>query len=124
MPDPLYLAAPAGKGADLYAMGEALYAIQSLCQEAGAALVITTHCNKTGEGRGAKRFTGVGPGAWGRVLGSADVERRTTEPGGASDVQLRWEFIGGEIADAGFRMRRRVWAEDPENLDSELHYEG
>lgn len=120
--DPLYLAAAGAKGSDLYAMGELLGGLQRLAQDAGAALVVSTHWNKTGEGSGARRFTGVGPGAWGRVLASAAVERRTTEPDGTSDVTLRFEFSGSEIADQTFRVRRRVRAEDPTDLDSPLHY--
>src|SRR5204863_1569518 len=92
--DPLYLSAPAGKGSDLYAMGDALYGLQSICQDAGAALAVVTHWNQTGQGTGARRFTGAGPAEWGRVLGSAAVERRALDPGGASNVLLRWEFTG------------------------------
>ena len=119
--DPLYLAAGGGRGKDLYAMGESLQAIQVICQEARAALVVNTHWNKGGEGTGAGRFTGVGPGAWGRVLGSAAVEQRHTDPDGRSTVTLLWEFTGGEIPETRFRMRRRVWAEDasrPELADA------
>jgi hypothetical protein len=81
-----------------------------------------THWNKTGEGRGAKRISGVGPGAWGRVLCSAAVAHRTTSPDGASTVVLAFEVIGGELADTAFRVRRRVWAADPADLASPLHY--
>jgi hypothetical protein len=52
--DPLYLAVAGGAtGADLYGMGAVLSGIQAVCQQAGAALVVVTHWNKTGEGRGA-----------------------------------------------------------------------
>jgi len=121
--DPLYLAVGvAGAGADLYAMGTVLSAIQGVCQQAGAALVVVTHWNKTGEGRGAKRISGVGPGAWGRVLASAAVAHRTTSPDGATAV-LGFEVVGGELADTAFRVRRRVWATDPTDLTSPLHYQ-
>ena len=121
--DPLYLAVGvAGAGADLYAMGTVLSAIQGVCQQAGAALVVVTHWNKTGEGRGAKRISGVGPGAWGRVLASAAVAHRATSPDGASTVVLAFEVIGGELADQAFRVRRRIRAEDPADLASPLHY--
>lgn len=119
--DPLYLAAAGARGSDLYAMGEHLQEIQLICQEAGAALVMTTHWNKTGEGSGASRFTGVGPGAWGRVLASAAVEQNHVIDG-RSVVLLRWEFTGGEIAPSAVRVRRTVWAEGPE-LSDPLHYE-
>jgi hypothetical protein len=121
--DPFYLSAAGAKGSDLYGMGEVLLGIQQACQDAGTALVVTTHWNKTGIGRGPERFTGVGPSAWGRVLGSAAVERRTVDPDGATTVQLRWEFRGSEIGDRTFRMRRRVWADDAKDLSSPLHYE-
>jgi hypothetical protein len=114
--------AGAASGADLYAMGAVLACIQGVCQHAGAALVMVTHWNKTGEGRGAKRISGVGPGAWGRVLASAGVAHRTTTPDGASTVVLALEVVGGELADLAFRVRRTVRAEDPTDLASPLHY--
>jgi len=123
--DPLYLAVGSGGlGGDLYAMGAVLAGIQGVCQSAGAALVVVTHWNKTGEGRGAKRITGVGPGAWGRVLISAGVVHRTTDPATqASTVVLEVDAIGGEIPDQQFRIRRRVHAQHPGDLDSPLHYQ-
>lgn len=119
--DPLYLAAAGAKGSDLYGMGEVLGAVQTLTQSAGCSLVVVTHWNKTGEGAGAKRFTGVGPGAWGRFLGSAAVERRAKD-GNASDVQLRWQFVGSEIPDTSFRTKRHVSVEDPTDLASPMRY--
>jgi len=121
--DPLYLAAGGGRGRDLYAMGESLQAIQVICQEAASALVVSTHWNQTGEGSGAVRFTGAGPSAWGRVLASAEVEQRHTDPDGRSRTTLLWEFTGGEIPDTRFRMQRRVWVDDASDLGSEMHYE-
>ena len=122
--DPLYLAVGAGAtGSNLYAMGAVLSAIQGVCQQAGAALVVVTHWNKTGEGTGAARISGVGPGAWGRVLASAGVAHRATDPATkASTVVLGVEVIGGELADTSFRVRRRVWADDPTDLASPLRY--
>jgi hypothetical protein len=84
--------------------------------------VVVTHWNKTGEGRGHRRISGVGPGAWGRVLCSAAVAHRTTSPDGTSTVVLAFEVIGGELADTAFRVRRRVWATNPADLASPLHY--
>jgi hypothetical protein len=123
--DPLYLAVGQGTtGANLYAMGAVLSAIQGVCQQAGAALVVVTHWNKTGDGTGVQRISGVGPGAWGRVLASAGVAHRATDPAtGASTVVLGVELRGGELADQAFRVRRRVWADDPADLASALHYQ-
>jgi hypothetical protein len=123
--DPLYLAVGQGAtGANLYAMGAVLSAIQAVCQAAGAALVVVTHWNKTGDGTGIHRISGVGPGAWGRVLASAGVAHRATDSAtGASTVVLGVELRGGELADQAFRVRRRVWADDPADLASPLHYQ-
>jgi hypothetical protein len=122
--DPLYLAVGAGAtGSNLYAMGAVLSAIQGVCQQAGAALVVVTHWNKTGDGSGVQRISGVGPGAWGRVLASAGVAHRATSPDGASTVVLAVEVIGGELADQHFRIRRTVRADDPTDLASPLGYQ-
>ncbi len=120
--DPLYLALAGADGSNLYKMGEALTGIQAVCQVTGAALAVTTHWNKTGTGKGAQRFTGVGPGAWGRVLASGDVIDTRTRDGDRSEVDIAWEFTGSEIAETTFDVTRTVWAEDPEDLVSPLHY--
>jgi hypothetical protein len=122
--DPLYLMTGGRSGSNLNEMGEVLSGPQGICEDYGAALTVAHHWNKTGTGRGPERFTGVGPGAWGRVLGSAAVEQSHVDPATkASTVTLAWTFKGGEIPDGEFRTRRKVWADDPENLDSPLHYE-
>jgi hypothetical protein len=121
--DPLYLAARGSRGSDLYEMGACLEDIQHACQNTGAALMIIHHWNKTGRGKGAGRMSGVGPGAWGRVLGSGNVEEGITEPNGASRVTMTWGFIGDEIPDVRLRVQRRVWTDDPNDLGSPMHYE-
>ena len=122
--DPLYLAARGARGSDLYEMGSHLEGIQAACQRHGAALLLTHHWNKTGEGRGAKRMTGVGPEAWGRVLISAAVMSRTTDRDtGGSTVVLELDFQGDEIAETTARFRRRVWTDDQGDLTSAMHYE-
>lgn len=120
--DPLYLSAAGAKGSDLYGMGELFRPIQEITEGAGSALRVTTHWNKTGTGTGPQRFTGVGPGAWGRVLGSASVEKRRTLENGGSEVLLKWEYMGSEISETHFFMRRRVWVDDPNDLNSPMHY--
>jgi len=121
--DPLYLAAAGqANGGNLYEMGAILTPIQAICQAAGAALVVVTHWNKTGEVTGPKRITGAGPSAWGRVLASAAVAHRGTTPDGASAVVLGFELVGGEIPDSHFRVRRTVRATDPADLASPLEY--
>jgi AAA domain len=120
--DPLYLAAAGASGSNLYDMGAVLQAIQGVCQQAGCALLVVTHWNKTGDGRGADRISGAGPAAWARVICSVSVDHRGSDDDGASTVVLGVEVIGGEIADTGFRLRRRVRADDPADLGSALSY--
>jgi hypothetical protein len=120
--DPLYLAAAGASGSNLYDMGAVLQAIQGVCQAAGCALLVVTHWNKTGDGRGADRISGAGPAAWARVICSVAVTYRGSDPDGASSVVLGVEVIGGEIADTHFRIRRRVRADDPADLGTPLSY--
>ena len=114
--DPLYLAAAGASGSNLYDMGAVLQAIQGVCQHAGCALLVVTHWNKTGDGRGADRISGAGPAAWARVICSVSIQYRGSEEDGASTVLLGVEVIGGEVADTHFRIRRRVRADDPIDL--------
>jgi hypothetical protein len=120
--DPLYLAAAGASGANLYDMGAVLQAIQGVCQHAGCALLVVTHWNKTGDGRGADRISGAGPAAWARVICSVSIQHRGSDSDGASKVLLGVELIGGEIADTRFRVRRCVHADDPADLGSPLSY--
>ena len=120
--DPLYLAAAGASGSNLYDMGGVLQAIQGVCQTAGCALLVVTHWNKTGDGRGADRISGAGPAAWARVICSVAVHYRGSDPDGASTVLLGVELIGGEIADMSFRIRRRILADDPADLGAPLSY--
>jgi hypothetical protein len=120
--DPLYLAAAGASGSNLYDMGAVLQAIQGVCQQSGSALLVVTHWNKTGDGRGADRISGAGPAAWARVICSVSVDHRASDDDGASTILLGVEVIGGEIADTRFRIRRRVQAEDPADLGAPLSY--
>lgn len=121
--DPLYLAAHGAKGSDLYEMGAHLEAIQHVTQDAGSALMLTPHFKK-GEDVGIRRMSGVGPSAWGRVLGTVDVKHRQTDSETmATTVAAVLAFTGDEIAEMEFRLRRKVWADDPDDLSSALHYE-
>jgi hypothetical protein len=120
--DPLYLAAAGASGSNLYDMGAVLQAIQGVCQHAGCALLVVTHWNKTGDGRGANRISGAGPAAWARVICSVSIQHRGSDEDGASKVLLGVELIGGEIADTRFRVRRRIRSDDPADLGSPLSY--
>jgi hypothetical protein len=120
--DPLYLAAAGASGSSLYDMGAVLQAVQGVCQAAECALLVVTHWNKTGDGKGADRISGAGPATWARVICSVSIDYRGSDEDGASKVLLGFELIGGEIADTRFRVRRRVRAEDTADLGSPLSY--
>ncbi len=122
--DPLYLSARGVKPGDLTGMGELLERPQRLCEAAGASLVVWwTHYNRDRGQKGASRFTGAGPAEWGRVLLSADaLSRRTDLATSATTVVTELAVIGGEVPDLTFRLRRTVVADDPDDLDSPLHY--
>lgn len=122
--DPLYLAARGAKSSQLNEMGEHLENVQHAAMHHGAALAIVHHWNKTGEGKGAKRMTGAGGAEWGRVLVSVSViTKHTDKATKTTSVVLDWDFEGDEIADTTLRVKRRVWAEDPDDLNSPMHYE-
>ncbi|HTE70146.1 MAG TPA: hypothetical protein VK942_15530 [Actinomycetes bacterium] len=70
------LAAAGASGSNLYDMGAVLQAIQGVCQHAGCALLVVTHWNKTGDGRGADRISGAGPAGWARVICSVAIQHR------------------------------------------------
>lgn len=121
--DPLYLAAGGANGADLYSMGAMLGSIQHIVQAAGASLMISHHWNKTGEGNGHNRSSGVGPGAWGRFLISVAVlNSRTDKDTQETTVRLKWMFKGDEIPETEVTVVRRIYAEDPDDLNSPMHY--
>ncbi len=121
--DPLYLSARGANGADLYAMGETLETIQMICQPANCALFVVTHFNRKA-GSGAGRITGAGPAEWGRVLISATVKSRHTNPTTkATSVITELDIIGGEIPDQRLRVFRRIWADNPDDLNSPMHVE-
>jgi hypothetical protein len=56
------------------------------------------------------------------VLCSVGVEHRTTGLDGSTTATLRLTFEGDEIPETELRLRRRVWADDPDDLSSALHY--
>lgn len=120
--DPLYLSAGGANTASLTEMGQHLGAIQALTQRHGSALLIVTHWNQTGTGKGRGRFTGAGPAEWGRVTMSVSVADRRTN-GDKSIVKLEAEIVGDEVPDTALTFTRTVWADDPDDLRSPLHYE-
>ncbi|MGW6258784.1 AAA family ATPase [Streptomyces sp. NPDC055085] len=122
--DPLYLSAGAAKGSDLYAMGALLGRIQRIVQEAGCTLLVAHHWNKGGTGDGHDRASGVGPAEWGRFLISIGVKSlRTDHVTKETSALLKVSIAGDEVAAEDTVFWRRVRAENPDDLESPLHYD-
>lgn len=113
--DPLYVATPNAPTALLHDMGALLRPVQRICQQADATLVIGHHTNRAG---GA---TGAGPAEWARVSVTITAKPRATK-GQGTDVQLDVTTTGNGVGTANYRLRRRVWADDPHDLNSPLNY--
>jgi hypothetical protein len=120
--DPLYLAAGGSDGASLYGMALVLEKVQHVATVAGSALIVIHHWNQTGKGSGFSRMSGAGPEEWGRVLWSVDVNRGESPRPDGSLVHLTVSVRGGEVADAAFALTREVWVDDPDDLNSAMHY--
>lgn len=134
--DPLYLAIGSkGDGADLYAMGEVLAELSTLCREFGASPMVAHHWNKTGTGTGRARFSGTGTTQWARSIFAMSVSQVDIEQvevdldDGRKVTQVRktatlaFEITGNSIPNQKLAIRRKMWADDPDDLDSVLHYE-
>lgn len=104
-------------------MGRLLERPQHIAETVGASLLVVTHYNRARDLRGAARITGAGPAEWGRVLISAQVVSRRTDPATQeSTVVVELDVQGGEVPDQTVRARRTVRAVDPADLDSALVY--
>jgi RecA-family ATPase len=123
--DPLYLSLGGTSSSGLSEMGVVLGEAQAVGQGADAVLFVVHHWNQTGNGSGFGRMSGAGPEEWGRVLWSIEVTDRKDDPDheAGSIVDLSFAVRGGEIPDANFTVRRTMWTDDPDALDSPLHYE-
>jgi hypothetical protein len=120
--DPLYLSVGSANGTDLSAVGQVLEKPQHVCEVVGAALFVVTHTNRK-EGRGASRITGAGPAEWGRVLVVGTVTSKATNAETLeTTVVTELDIAGGEVPERMVKIRRRIYSDDPDDLDSALHY--
>jgi hypothetical protein len=120
--DPLYLSVGSANGTDLSTVGQVLERPQHVCEVAGAALFVVTHTNRK-EGRGAGRITGAGPAEWGRVLIVGTVTSKATNAETLeTTVITELDIAGGEVPERMVKIRRRIYSDDPDDLDSALHY--
>ncbi len=122
--DPYYLAARGVNAQSVTEAGALLERIQHVCQDAKASLLVVHHHNRSRDAKGALRISGAGPAEWGRILLMADVLHRSTHPTTkATDVLTRLDLQGGQVADQSWRVRRRIWTDDPDDLNAAMHYD-
>lgn len=125
--DPWYMSA--GEGADgknLAQMGTVLSNLQGIAQELSAALLITAHWNKSGEGKGVERWSGSGLAEWGRVLINVGIDKWTPaapyreDPTGRTTMDLRVD-VSGQTS-GSYWVHREVWRDDARRLDTPMRY--
>ena len=121
--DPAYLSARGANQADIFAMGEMLESLQELAINAGCALAVIHHWNKTGTGAGKSRMSGAGWDAWGRFLVSMELRKDEHEDDtGKSRALLRCQATGGEVSVEPWQVEREIWADDQDDINSAMHY--
>jgi hypothetical protein len=98
--DPLYLSQGGASGRNLGEMGAFLREVQTVCKDAGAALMATAHWNKTGDGGGFGRITGTGL-RHARTQ-APDLVRRPARPGQPGALQ------GGRLRDGRQAHQRQA----------------
>lgn len=119
--DPLYLAAKGADLRDLFSMGALLEIPQHLCADVDAALWVNHHNNRSRETKATNNLSGAGAAEWGRVIIGAKVISDHSAPDTReTKVLTELQVQGG--AGGGFRVLRRIRAEDPDDLNSLLHY--
>lgn len=125
--DPFYLAAAGADTANLSSMGSFLQRIQVACQRHGAALMLSHHWNKTGNGAAHTRSSGVGLTAWGRVLIAIELPDQGNDLADVvtkrSSVRQVWHIKGDEIPEARMEFTRDVWEDRPGDLTCRMNYE-
>lgn len=122
--DPFYLAAGGSDASSLSGMGQLLQRIQLACQRHGAALMVSHHWNKTGNGDAHSRTSGVGLTAWGRVLMSIEVTGESLDADTKrSSVSQQWHIKGDEIPSQVLAITRDVWEDVPGDLTCRMNYE-
>jgi AAA domain len=119
--DSVYLAIPEVDTKNIASVGAALYPLQQICSEVGAALMLTHHWNEKGTGNGADRFSGAGWNAWGRFLISMRASRNHASEG-RSEVDLDFILTGSEVSEQEWRLRRTVHRVNPKDINSPLVY--
>jgi hypothetical protein len=123
--DPFYLAAAGVDFAKLSDVGASLKPIQHMVQRYGAALILSHHWNKTGNGDPHSRTSGVGLTAWGRFLISIELPQSDVNVDyttGKTTVLQRWHIKGDEVLTESFDVERQVWTDDQFDLTSAMHY--
>ena len=125
--DPWYLSAGEADGQNLAKMGLVLRNVQGVAQGLDAAILITSHWNKTGEGAGFNRWSGIGLQEWARILINVSVtdfknaRSYEADPTGSTSAELKLT-LKGEVA-GEYVIDRKVWRDDADDPNSMMHYQ-
>lgn len=121
--DPAYLAARGTNHTSIFDTGEVLENVQEVVQSVNAALCVVHHWNRGGRGKGQDRMSGAGWDAWGRYLINMSRGKPVTDSEtGRSVVSLGFTASGGEVSVEDWSLSREIWADDPDDINSPLHY--
>ncbi len=120
--EPFYLMGRGVGRGQLNEIGAVLGQCQEVAQDAAAALLLGDHWNKGGTGIGAtaSRARGCTNGPCVVVNGMLE-DKRSDIATRETVADVRWD-VSGEMADVGFKLRRLVRPEDPDNPESRLVY--
>jgi len=125
--DPWYLSAGEADGQNLAQMGVVLRNVQGVAQGLDAAILITSHWNKTGEGSGFNRWSGIGLQEWARILINVSVgqfdnaKSYEVDKTGKTSAELKLT-LKGEVA-GEYVVHRTVWRDDADDPNSMMHYQ-
>ena len=119
--DSLYLAVRGTDPTKLVEVGETLNLLGELAGEAGAAVVVTHHLNRSRDVTGIARISGAGPAEWASTLlvGTPSV---ALSVGGVTVRSVSFELVAREIPELSFTARFEIGAADPSDLSSPVSY--
>ncbi len=121
--DPAYLAARGTNHTSIFDTGEVLENVQEVVKSANAAICVVHQWNRGGREKGQDRMSGAGWDAWGRYLINMSRGKPNTNPEtGKSVARLGFTASGDEVSVEDWSLSRDIWADDPNDINSPLHY--
>lgn len=123
MIDPAYLAHQGLDMRNLYEMGAAMRALTEPAGEMGCSIWFGVHTNRSAQTRTIDKAVGAGPVEVARTLIGLEVKARRTDAAGVEYADLVMTAQGNSIPEQEYRIHRRTWSDDRDDLSSPLHTE-